>query len=88
MRISHMESRLEQQIALSKIIINSYDELIRSGSSFNTSTRIQARIASLKEDWERFTIVNDAVHISIRELSNEEQMQVQRHLFLHDHVFT
>jgi len=88
MRISHINARLEQQLALSKLIAHSYEELIKIGSSNVTSARIQTRIASLKEDWERFSLVNDAIWIAIRELSDEEQIQMKQHLFLQGNVFT
>jgi len=74
MKMSHIKTRLEQQIALSKMIASSYDELIKPELSNITSTRIQSRIASLKEVWEKFSLVNDAICIAIRELSDEEQI--------------
>jgi len=80
----HIEVRLEQQIALSKMIASSYDELIKPGLS-NITSCIQSRIASLKEDWEKFSLVNDAICIAIRELSDEEQIQVQ-HPFLQENI--
>jgi len=88
MRRSHVEARLEQQIALSKIIASSYDELTKPGFLNMTSTRIQSRIASLKEDWEKFSLVNDAICIAIRELSDEDQIRVQQHPFLRENTFT
>jgi len=88
MRKSHVEIRLEQQIALSRIIATSYDELVKSGFSNITSTRIQSHSASLKEDWEKFSLGNDAISNAIRELSYEDQLQVQRHPYLQDNIFT
>jgi len=82
-----VEARLEQQIALSRIIESSYDELIKPGFLNVTSTRIQSRIASLKEDWEKFSVVNDAICIAIKEFSVEDQIQVQQHPFLQDNIF-
>jgi len=88
MRRSHVEARLEQQIVLSRIIASSYDELIKPELLNVTSTRIRSRIASLKEDWEKFSVVNDAICIAIKELSVEDQIQVQQHPFLQDNTFT
>jgi len=88
MRKTHVEARLEQQIALSRSIANSYDELVKPGLSNITATRIQSRTASLKEDWERFSLVNDAIRIAIRELSFEDQLQVQQHPYLQEDLFT
>jgi len=87
MRRSHVEARLEQQITLSKVIASSYDELIKSGFSNITSTRIQSRIASLKEDWDKFSLINDAVGIAMKKLSVEDRTLVQQHSFLQENTF-
>jgi len=88
MRKSHVEARLEQQVALSRSIANSYDELVKSGLPNITATRIQLRSASLKEEWERFSLINDAIRIAIRELSYEDQLQVQQHPYLQEDLFS
>jgi len=88
MRVSYIEARLDQQIALSKMIVNSYDEFVKPGLTNISSTRIQTRIANLKEDWEKFSLVNDAISIARRELSKEEQRRIQQHSFLQESVFT
>jgi len=87
MRRSHVEARLEQQITLSKMIASSYDELIKTGFSNVTSTRVHSRIATLKEDWEKFSLINDAVCIAIKELSIEDQILVQQHSFIQENIF-
>jgi len=50
--------------------------------------RIQSRSTSLKEDCKKLSLVNDAIRIAKRELSNEDQIRVQQHPYLQENIFT
>ncbi|KYN12141.1 hypothetical protein ALC57_15704 [Trachymyrmex cornetzi] len=69
MRLAHVEARLEQQVALNHLIASSYEDLTKVGLTNLNSQRIQARLAALKDDWEKFSIVHEAIGIALQELS-------------------
>jgi len=50
-----------------------------------TSSRIQIRITTLKEDWEKFSLVHKA--IKIQKLSSEEKLKVQNHSYFSENLF-
>ncbi|KYM94546.1 hypothetical protein ALC62_14824 [Cyphomyrmex costatus] len=61
MRVSHIEHHIEQQLSLSSLIINAYDNLIKYGMENVASQRINVRLTALKENWERFLVAHDAI---------------------------
>lgn len=88
MRPSHIESRLEQQLNLKDFIVNSVDNLLKAGCSNISSARVQVRLASLKETWERFSIVNDAICLAMTKLSSEERIELQQHSYFSENLFS
>ncbi|KYQ48536.1 hypothetical protein ALC60_12422 [Trachymyrmex zeteki] len=77
MRLTHVEARLEQQVTLNNMIANSYDSLTKVGMHNLNSQRIKARLSALKNDWENFSIVHEALSIAINELNPEDKLLVQ-----------
>lgn len=88
MRISHVESRLEQQTTLIDLIANAMDNLIKVGVTNITPQRVHARLTSLKENWEKFSLVNDAIGLSVSELSPEDRLQIQKHSYFSENLFS
>jgi len=86
MRPAHVQARLEQQFALTAQIINAYDELIENNSV--TFPRIQTYISALQEDWEKFSVIHDAITISLNQLSPEDRLTVQQHTYFKIDAFT
>ncbi|XP_024889613.1 uncharacterized protein LOC112466006 [Temnothorax curvispinosus] len=87
MRIQHIENRLEQLLALSQDIENSYDRLTTIGVNNISNARIQTRLSNLKEVWEQFCLVHNAVTISIPELSDDEQDEIHYHVYFTDRIY-
>jgi len=52
-----------------------------------TPSRIQIRIITLKEDWEKFSLVHKAIKTAIQKLSSEEKLKVQNHLYFSENLF-
>ncbi|KYN17844.1 hypothetical protein ALC57_09837 [Trachymyrmex cornetzi] len=74
MRLAHVEARLEQQLTLNTLIASSYDDLTKVGLHNLNYQRIQARLTALKDDWEKFFIIHEAIGIALRELNHEDRL--------------
>lgn len=88
MRVEHIERRIEQQLALKGLIENAYENLIKVGYSNTTSHRVHARLASLKDNWEKFSIIHDAITLSMTKLSSEDKLCLQHNSYFSDDVFS
>lgn len=87
MRLTHIECRIAQQLSLSEIISNYYDNLIRSGLSNITPVRIHTRIAALKEDWEKFNIIHEAIGIAVTALDEDDKSKILTHDYFINNTF-
>lgn len=88
MRLSHIESRLEQQVAAIEVIMNAYDNVKGVGLSNITTQRVHTRISALKEDWEKFSLTNDAINVAISALSYEDRLTIKDHSYFTEKVFS
>lgn len=88
MRLSHIEHRLEQQLTLKELIVHSFDNLVKVGQANVTPARLQARLSSLKDSWEKFSIIHDAISLSIKQITQEEQSQLLQHSYFSDNIFS
>jgi len=87
MRVNHIESRLEQQLTLKTLILNSVDNLTKVGYSNITPHRVHARLSALKENWEKFSLIHDAINLAVTKLSNDEKVQMQSHAYFSNNLF-
>jgi len=87
MRITHLEAHLEQQLTLNSFIANAYEDLIKVGLDRLNSQRIQSRLSTLKEEWDKFSIAHEAIGIAIRELTDKERTQIQNHIYFKENIF-
>lgn len=88
MRLSHIENRIEQQLVLKELIDNAVDNLIKYGYRTLIPNRIRTRITALKESWEKFSLIHDAIGIAITKLNSDEKLLLQRHSYLRDNLFS
>lgn len=88
MRLSHIESRIEQQFTIMDLISKAMDNLTRVGLSNITQHRVHARLTSLKENWERFSLVHGAIVLATNELDLEEKLQLQSHSYFSENLFS
>lgn len=88
MRISHIESRLEQQFILKDFIVNAVDNLTKVGDSNISLHRVNARLTALKENWEKFSVIHHAITVAISETSHDEKLQINRHSYFSDNVYS
>ncbi|XP_011883842.1 PREDICTED: uncharacterized protein LOC105570992 [Vollenhovia emeryi] len=88
MRVSHIESRIEQQLTLKELIDTAIDRLIRVGYANITPQRVNARLASLKESWEKFSLVHDAIGLAISRLNSEDATSLLSHSYFSEGFFS
>lgn len=88
MRLSHVEARIEQQLELMNIISTAYVNLLRVDSPALTSHGITATLNVLKEEWQKFSIVHEALGIAIRELTTEDRLKITSHPYFRDNLYT
>lgn len=88
MRPSHIENRLEQQLTLKDFILNSVDNLIKIGMANVTSHRVLARLSALKETWEKFSIIHEAISLAMTKVTQEEKLQLQRHTYFSENLYS
>ncbi|XP_072757728.1 uncharacterized protein [Anoplolepis gracilipes] len=84
MRISHIQNRIEQQLALSSLIFQAIESFNRIAPAEITTRLVNARIAALKDNWEKFTIIHDAIIIAISHLSTEDKQEIKKHAYFGD----
>ncbi|XP_036140647.1 uncharacterized protein LOC118644911 [Monomorium pharaonis] len=87
MRLSHIENRLEQQLTLRDLIVNSVDNLTKVGLTKITPNRVNARLLALKEHWEKFSLVNDAIGLAMTKISSHDKLSLQQHPYFENNVF-
>lgn len=87
MRLSHVKNRIEQQLALKEFIDNAVDNLVKVGYRNLTPNRVNTRMTALKENWEKFSIVNEAIALAITKLSPDEKLLLQHSYFV-DNLFS
>ncbi|XP_018377661.1 PREDICTED: uncharacterized protein LOC108770524 [Trachymyrmex cornetzi] len=87
MRLAHVEARLEQQLTLNTLITSSYDDLTKVSLHNLNYQRIQARLTALKDDWEKFFIIHEAIGIALRELNHEDRLYIQNHSYFSENFF-
>lgn len=88
MRVSHIESRIEQQLVIKNLIVNSVDNLTKVGYANITVQRVQARLSALKENWEKFSLVNDAINLAMTKLNTDERSLLQNHEYFTSDLFS
>lgn len=88
MRVAHIENRLEQQLNLKDFIVNAYDNLVKGGYSNISSQRVNARVTALKETWEKFSVINNAISVAKTKITLDEKLQLHRHSYFADNIFT
>lgn len=88
MRVDHIVSRLEQQLTLREMIVNSVDNLTKVGYLNITSQRVNTRISALKETWEKFSLVHEAINLCMTQLTTDEKLQLQSHLYFSEHMYS
>lgn len=86
MRLSHIVSHIEQQLTLSEVIFHTYDDFIKDGLTGVTSRGVHARLSTLNEDWERFSLTQRAITIANNELSEEEKSILNEHPYFTSNV--
>lgn len=88
MRLSHIENRLEQQLTIMDLIVNSVDNLTKVGYARITSQRVNARLSDLKDNWEKFSLIHDVINLSISKLNAEEKVHIQKHLYFTNNLYS
>lgn len=87
MRVSHIENRIEQQLALKGLIEHAVDNVLKVGYSNVTSQRVQARLTSLKDNWEKFSLNHDAIGMAMTKLSPDDKSTIQQHSYFLENLF-
>lgn len=80
MRLRHVENRIEQQLTLKELIDNALDRLIKVGCVNITSQRVHARLTSLKENWEKFSLVHDTIGLAVTGLDSKDKANLLSYL--------
>lgn len=88
MRVDHIERRIEQQLTLKDLIDNAYVNFAKVGYSNITSQRVHARLASLKENWTKFSLIHDAIVLSMSKLRLEDKAYLQNHSYFSENLFS
>lgn len=86
--LSHVYNHLELQIALSKFITQAYNNFTKNGLDNITPQRVHARLSTLKDDWECFSLEHKAITIAIYELKEEDKVEVHNHSYFTKNLFT
>lgn len=87
MRLSHIEARIEQQIELTKLISDIYDDLVEHDVTRILHHEILLRLNVLKEDWQKFATIHDAINIAITKLNLTEENKIKEHFYFSDNLF-
>lgn len=88
MRISHIQGRLEQQQSLSILITQSLANFTKIPTNDLTFRVVNARLTSLKDHWDKFSIIHDAIMVSINQLSSADQNLIRHHVYFTDNMFS
>lgn len=87
MRLSHVENRIAQQLSLMDIISNVYNNLTQLSLSNITTTIIQTRISALNENWDKISILHEALLVAVASLSADDNTQIQTYPYFHNNLF-
>jgi len=87
MRLNHIENRLQQQLTIKDLIVNSVDNLTKVGYSNVTSPRVHSRLSALKESWEKFLLVHEAISLAMTKIIIEEKLQLQQHSYFSENLY-
>lgn len=87
-RLRHVQNRIEQQFNIMDLIANAVDNLTKVGLSNVTPQRVQARLDSLKENWEKFSIAHEAISLAMSELNSDEQLHLKEHLYFSENFYS
>ncbi|TGZ47933.1 Uncharacterized protein DBV15_12272 [Temnothorax longispinosus] len=87
MRFQHVVNKIEQLLTLSREIEESYDKLTKNGIDTVTNTRVQTRLSDLKEVWGQFSLIHNLVNSSIPELADQEQDEINNHVYFIDRIY-
>ncbi|XP_029163322.1 uncharacterized protein LOC114934776 [Nylanderia fulva] len=87
MRISHVEARIEQQISLSALIFQAIESFNKIPTTDITSRLIKARVTALNENWEKFSIVHEAVIVAVNQLSTEDNELIRNHTYFEEDCY-
>lgn len=88
MRLSHIEARIEQQLELRNIISNAYVNLLKVDSPPPSSQGITATLNILNEEWQKFSIIHDALSLALRDLTTEDRLKITSHPYFQDNLYT
>ena len=70
------------------LIANAMDNLVKVGDSNITPQRVHTRITSLKENWEKFFLVHEAIGLAMTELSSSDRLHLQNHSYFSENLFS
>jgi len=87
MRLGHIYNHIELQFALAELVAQSYDNFTKDGLNNVTSQKVNARLATLKDNWEHFSIKHKAITIAVNELKNEDRIELQAHSYFTNNLF-
>nr|XP_012232430.1 PREDICTED: uncharacterized protein LOC105678032 [Linepithema humile] len=87
MRLSHVEARLEQLVETSVLISTAFDNFAKNNSTSNTNIRSTIRLEALKSEWQRFSIINEAVSIAIGQLKKDERLKIKKHTYFTTNLY-
>lgn len=88
MRLSHIQGRMEQQMTLSRLIAISGDNFSKLSIEDITPRLVSARVTSLTNNWDKFSVIHDAVMMALNQLNSNDQSLIQEHSYLSDNVYS
>lgn len=71
----------------STLISTVFDNFAKNNSSSNTNTRFTIRLEALKEEWQRFSVINEAVSIAIGQLKKDERLKIKKHTYFTTNLY-
>lgn len=86
MRILHIRTRISQQLSLSNLIFQAIESFNRIATTEITTRLINARVAALNENWEKFATIHDAIMIAIGHLNTDEAELLREDAYFVDNV--
>jgi len=62
--------------------------LTRIDYSNVTPLRVHARLSALKESWEKFSLVHEAISLAMTKITIEEKLQLQQHSYFSENLYS
>ena len=87
MRVEHIEFRLDQQQAHIEFIKRAYDNVLNAGREKISLSRIETRLLALKEEWEKFTVGNDAINLALSKFDITNQQRLKQQSYFKDELY-